>query len=48
MRAKVATMYNGKRWQERVKHMPDGQIIRLYHKCFLEKERKARNDGKSD
>jgi len=39
MRAKIATLYNGQRWQERVKKMPDGQVISIYRKCFLERRK---------
>lgn len=35
MRAEVARLYPGKRWQERVARMPDGQILAIYKRQVL-------------
>lgn len=38
MRSAIAKVYPGKSWQDKVKKMADGQVIRIYYK-FLEEKR---------
>ena len=37
MRAEVARLYSGAKWQERVAAMPDGQVIAIYKRQCLGK-----------
>lgn len=41
MRLEVAKLYPGYSWRERVARMPDGQILAIYQKQVLGKERRA-------
>ena len=41
MRAEVAKLYSGDGWRRKVAAMPDGQILAIYQKQVLGRERRA-------
>jgi len=41
MRAEIKKAYKGVRWENKVKKMPEAQVIAVYHE-FMEREKKAK------
>ena len=40
MRVEIAKVYPGKKWQDKVKKMNDGQVIAVYYKFENDKQKK--------